>query len=216
MTRESSSSACSRGSAGGTLPTCMPTMKPAAKAMATMSQRVRTSATVSAAAAASRAARRRGAAASQAFPVHGDEREGEPAGHGLCLLERSRPPDRPGGACGRLTSSVWRLASKRGLLAPSVRAGTSPSAPVSSSETKTPKRVTPAMRPCELGARVLGEIGGAVAILRVALGGLRAPLGGRDVRGHGLQRRPRSLRPDATMARGRTPSIRARCTSRSA
>ena len=59
-----------------------------------------------------------------------------------------------------------------------------PSAPVSSSVTKRPKRVTPEMAPGKTGADPVGEEGRDIAVRGVALGGDRAPLGAGDMLAH--------------------------------
>ena len=58
-----------------------------------------------------------------------------------------------------------------------------PSAPVSRRRTNRPERVTPEMRPVELGADLAGEELRQQPVGRLALGQHGAPLGGRDVLG---------------------------------
>ena len=98
---------------------------------------------------------------------------------------------------------------------PSEEIGTRPSAPVSSSFTKRPKRATPGDRALELGADPVGEAGGEVAVGGVALGHHRAALGHRDVLA-GVGELPLLLAASARPSPQRWARIRARWTTRSA
>ena len=76
---------------------------------------------------------------------------------------------------------VWVSGSWRKYSRPSAEIGTSPSAPVSSSFTKSAEAGDAGDRARELRADAVGEVGGEVAVGGVALGHHRAALGHRDV-----------------------------------
>ena len=99
---------------------------------------------------------------------------------------------RPGRAAPRRSGSSRR----RGCAA-----GTKPSAPVSSSCTNRPERVTPVMRPVELRADPVGQVVGDQPVDRLALGRHGAALGGRDLRRDLRQLRDRSSSGRPSVAR---------------
>ena len=174
-------------------------MYPAANAMATMSQRVRASATISAAGAASRAARRHGPLPPR-LPIYGDKREGQAAGYGVGLLQCN---DHRIAQAKRAAIDIERLAPR--IEARPVGAegagGDEPLGPGLVEGDEDAEARDAGDTAVELRAQAIGQIGCAVTVQGIALRRLRAPLGRGDVRAHELQRfciaAPGPTRPEA-------------------
>ena len=97
-----------------------------------------------------------------------------------------------------------------------VRAGMKPSAPVSSSLTNRPARVTPEMRPSKRRADAVGEVMRDQPVVGLALGLHGAALGRRNLRGDLGQRRGVLALGQAVGAEVSARGSRPRCTIRSA
>ena len=162
-------------------------MYPAANAMATMSHRVRMSATISAAGAASRAALSAAVRCRPGLPVYGDKREGQAAGYGVCLLQRH---DHRIAQAKRAAIDIERLAPRiESRPVGAERAGgDEPLGPGLVEGDEDAEARDACDTAVELRAQAIGQIGGAIAVQSIALRRLRAPLGRGDVGAHGLQR----------------------------